>query len=305
MLRTKKYIYNSRLFSATRHRDWFNAAIEGDLATLRLLLPVIENINMLDSNEYYKRTALCHAAANGHDVVVQFLIDRGANIQNDRALIDAARYWQSTVVVLLLGAGVIAQHIRDTALVDACEAGAVDIVSKLLDAGADVNFHEGLPLGTACRSGRADTVALLMGRGANLALEDEDGSRNELLSTTLWHLEQCTPEGQVRAIQQVAIITGSLIHSNDVLAFTLANANLCRTALSTSSKFDADGATQYFRIARLLVEAGLSLEGFDHSIQSVAQKFPDVGTYLVEQRDLQRQQIEATSSTSSARRLSM
>lgn len=58
---------------------WFRAAEEGDLDALRQLIDLCKDTN-LDLKDPRGLTALMLAAANGHTLGAQFLIDRGANL---------------------------------------------------------------------------------------------------------------------------------------------------------------------------------------------------------------------------------
>jgi ankyrin repeat protein len=102
----------------------------------------------LDSRDTKGRRPLCAAAEEGASVIVQMLLDKGANV-NARS----------------------GQYGNYNALDAASSGGHKEIVALLLDRGADINAqggHYGNALQTASYRGHKETAALLLDRGADV-----------------------------------------------------------------------------------------------------------------------------------------
>jgi ankyrin repeat protein len=166
------------------------AGIPGALPTLKLLLKKGARLKASASNF----TPLMAACLSGDREIVQFLIDRGADVKARNrigftALHAAALFGDAALVGLLLdhGAGanakvILSQPADDisTPLLTAAQRGDAAIAKLLLERGADVNVQEGQfarsPLLCAATAGSAETVKLLLAKGAKVDVQDWTGS---------------------------------------------------------------------------------------------------------------------------------
>lgn len=135
--------------------EFINAAQFGDLEKVRALLAQ-PGIN-IDDKDQFGFTALMNAISNNHPEVVDYLIEKGADVNigsgyscGHTALMEAAKLGRHNVVEALLAAGAeVNGEARDgyTALMSAAEnahlpapEGAyLNVVKALLAAGAEVN----------------------------------------------------------------------------------------------------------------------------------------------------------------------
>ncbi|KAL4879092.1 ankyrin repeat-containing domain protein [Aspergillus karnatakaensis] len=125
------------------------------------------------------KAALCSAASDGSEAVVERLLKRGVNVRWK------SHYWSCT------SPWQYAKHLRKAdersessfqphPISSAAENGHTGIVLKLLDHGTDVNFKDTdgrSPLSLAARGGHLATVRALVRRGANILSIDMDGRR--------------------------------------------------------------------------------------------------------------------------------
>lgn len=150
---------------AQREMGLFHAAASGDLEEVKSALAHGSDVNFRGPGGFAPLNA---AARNGHLEIVQYLVERGANIdQNDNhlhktALLAASfeRHFDIVQYLVEKGANVNAQSMNGfTPLHDAAYVGNLQIVRFLVDHGADVrikNGHDQTPLETArWGSGRA------------------------------------------------------------------------------------------------------------------------------------------------------
>lgn len=157
------------------------SVLAGDLAAVTGLLDkgVDLNARSPDRNRY---TALHWAAQEGHEQIVELLLQRGANpdLRSSRATkqatplsICAARN-EIAVARLLLHSGAnpnIANGYGWTPLHNACDYGHVDMVKLLLAHGADIearNERQRTPLHCAVFQNREAVVEVLVQQGADL-----------------------------------------------------------------------------------------------------------------------------------------
>ncbi|KAK4078540.1 uncharacterized protein Triagg1_2871 [Trichoderma aggressivum f. europaeum] len=154
-------------------------AVKVDMPVVQRLLDSLKDIDMdkklKDSRR--GRTPLLWAAMNGHEAIVQLLLDKGANIDSKDSygrtpLSYAAMKGHKAILRLLLDKGTNIDS-RDnygrTPLLYATSVGYMDIVQSLLDKGADLNLRDknGMtPLSLAQENGHKVVVQLLFDRGA-------------------------------------------------------------------------------------------------------------------------------------------
>ncbi len=142
----------------------------GDLNGVRILLDAGVDVSVHEP--LHGATALHNAAAQGHQKLVQALLDRGATPASEdhhgaTPLIYAAYQGRSEIVQLLLSQGAEVDHRPrqgPTALTAACLRGHQDVVRVLLQAGASpslVDANELNPRAAADLSGRPAILSLL------------------------------------------------------------------------------------------------------------------------------------------------
>ena len=149
-----------------------------------------------------RRTALYGAASSGDAEVARFLLDRDErgviinlrnNARGETALIRAAQDGHDAVVQLLLQRGALVDKTDihgQTALMAACSAGYESIACKLLDKGADptcTGKYQGKPMIDAIRNDDERIVRLLLEKGALVDVSKFQGS--PLRAATVWGLE--------------------------------------------------------------------------------------------------------------------
>ncbi len=137
--------------------------------------------NPLDRADSDGRTAIAHAAIQGHLEMVRLLADAGAAL--DAAIAHVADYAYNRppatleIAKLLLERGAnVNTHQEgslDTALIEAAESGWLELVDVLLAHGADVhrtNCIDTTALSGAARRGHVDVVKRLLETGARLSI---------------------------------------------------------------------------------------------------------------------------------------
>ncbi|KAI4278333.1 MAG: hypothetical protein LQ337_001102 [Flavoplaca oasis] len=156
----------------------YYAAFLGLEEPVRLLL-----MSGVDVNAYAGRygTPLIAAASQGHEAIVELLLDHGAKVDGEgssvfsTALSASCYFGYHSIAKLLLDRGAQPDFRRDnddTALELACEGGHQEIVERLLERGSDVNLRRtggyGFPLSAAAERGFYSIVHLLLQKGANV-----------------------------------------------------------------------------------------------------------------------------------------
>ena len=132
-------------------------------------------------------TALIAASREGHEEVVQALLDKGADVNEKAnngttALIAASQEGHKEVVQALLdkGADVNAKNNGGVpALIIAALTGHKEVVELLLDKGADVNVRNNVgvtALVLASREGHKDVVQALLDKGADVNARANNGT---------------------------------------------------------------------------------------------------------------------------------
>jgi len=152
------------------------AAGRGDLDFVKALLSYGADLETEDG--WARWTPLHCAACNGHDAVVEYLIDQGACVEapgnyRQGILYTAAMKGHAGVIRLLCAAGANVEAKTSwgfTPLHAAAEDGHLEAVVALLDAGADINglCKGSTALDDAIEGGHEDVVRRLLARGADL-----------------------------------------------------------------------------------------------------------------------------------------
>ncbi|KAL5391936.1 hypothetical protein PMIN04_007501 [Paraphaeosphaeria minitans] len=158
------------------------------LACLFGLVSIIEALGDCEGTDWDQRNtmgnnALHIAAANGHDKVLEILLDRGANLESETtrtktALHKAAEHGHRATVNVLLqrGADVAAEDDRGaTALHEASAHGHEAVVVLLLENGADcaaIDNRGGTALHVAARHGHVNVIQRLINCGVDVMARD-------------------------------------------------------------------------------------------------------------------------------------
>ncbi|KAF8206576.1 ankyrin repeat-containing domain protein, partial [Mycena galopus ATCC 62051] len=151
------------------------AAHYGHLDMVRLL---VDDFGV-DVNAPCRSPGLYAASCRGHEPVVRFLLDHGAEPDivgdfRETALHAAARYGHISVIDTLCrhGAGVNARgKTGDTPLGMASQYGTIEAVQRLLKYGADVNQVAFVAIAYAAYAGYFEVIRLLVGNGINTRLQ--------------------------------------------------------------------------------------------------------------------------------------
>lgn len=142
-----------------------------------LLLEKNAQINSMDEGG---QTPLSYAAQNGHEEVVQELIEKGADVASGSSLWYAIMNGHAGVVERLLRSDVDHQVLQEdirTSLWYAARNGYEGAVRVLLKNGVDANLTDGYNralLWHAAGKGHTELVKLLLGHGAKIDLKDKD-----------------------------------------------------------------------------------------------------------------------------------
>lgn len=165
-------------------------ATKGTKAKAKPKKPKTASASPLDLADREGRTAIAHAAREGHLDIVRFLADAGADL--DAAMAFAANNHDRPATILetatfLLdrGADVDARHEgnRDTALIEAAGHGWSDVVDLLIERRADIhlgNIIDTTALGAAADRGDVEVVKRLLAAGARLSVDSRSYSDSPL-----------------------------------------------------------------------------------------------------------------------------
>ncbi len=168
-------------------KQWFDAAISGDIATLKTLIN-IKNYDFIHlTTKRLRRTALHYTSEQGHDNCVEFLIKKGALIDDQ-------------------------DQNGQTPLHLACKEGHLVTFKYLIKTGASIHLqcHHGYnPLHLAAYNGHQELVKLLIEFDANLNIY------NNYKKTAL---SLCYERG-FNHISELLIQNGCLVTEEDLKLF--------------------------------------------------------------------------------------
>ena len=171
----------------------FLAAASGKLSSLQYLIEQEKvDIDQTTPIKYQKEnipreSTILHVAAQfGHFKIVQYLIEKGANIevQNEfhySPLHFACLKGSLSIVQYLIekGANIEAKgEDQRTPLHSACCSGHLPVIQYLIEKGANIeakDYMQWTPLHTASISEKTDVVRYLVSKGANINTTDRDG----------------------------------------------------------------------------------------------------------------------------------
>jgi ankyrin repeat protein len=158
--------------------DLINASREGDLYSVNSIIAagIGADINKIDNDT--GKTALMYASENGHFLVVQSLINAGADVNirgkdydKNTALLIASNKQNFDIVKSIIDAGAnvnIEDRNGTTPLLYASTVGELSIVDYLINKGANIHYKHNGPLVYASRSGHLHIVDYLINRGLDI-----------------------------------------------------------------------------------------------------------------------------------------
>jgi len=157
--------------------------------TVRYLIESGANVNLY-SDTGICQTPLMAACIDGHDDVVQVLLNLGADIDlcpdsAEKPIILAAQNYKFKTVKLLIEKGadpnevnVYDGYIGRSLLHYAAEKGDLDMINFLLEKNADINLQDEMgytPLMIADEHDKKEAIEFLLEKGANRQVEDNEG----------------------------------------------------------------------------------------------------------------------------------
>ena len=162
------------------------AARNGHLEVVQLLVESGADVDQVDSDpseshyvkgrieagadptgSHWGYTAVGKAAYAGHEAIVSYLLEHGADVRRD---------WMN----------------GDAVLHSAARGGSARIVEDLLDHGADIEaffWLYGTPLAVAASLAQVDIVQTLIDRGADLDRQDEGENQGQCFTPVMWAVE--------------------------------------------------------------------------------------------------------------------
>lgn len=178
---------SSKSPSANQTQDPFalnKAVANGDLREVRRLLAAGYNINELGENG----PPILLAIQNGHHVIVQELLDHGADLSlqseknGETLLMIAVRAGNMDLIRQTLAKGTdvnAISHKGESALHLAAKGNHTEILQLLLDHGANVNIKGYLgttPLFAAAQAGQSENLKILLQHGADIHIKTLQGN---------------------------------------------------------------------------------------------------------------------------------
>lgn len=188
---------------------FFDAAADGEPIEISKLIKGGIDVNVRDSRGCpTQRTALMHAAANGHLDVVDILIQAGATINaidkgfpidcpgGNTALILAIQNGHVAIAHRLIDAGAsLKTKGGGTSVINSASfLGDAGLLDRLLKSGVDPMQRDGsrfIPLACAAQNGKADAIRLLIARGADPNSMSPIGEPVLNTAVATGHLEAC------------------------------------------------------------------------------------------------------------------
>ncbi|KAJ6537649.1 ankyrin repeat-containing domain protein [Mycena capillaripes] len=160
------------------------ASVHGQAEVVKLLVTRGADVNLRGRGERYHATALREAWTRGFKIIVDFLVENGAEMhtQNiDADLRRASEVGDAVVVRMLISKGADTNapegHIIGTALQAAAANAHIEVIRILLENAADVNAQGGC-YGTALQAaslhGHSRVVRLLIKKGADVNIQRGD-----------------------------------------------------------------------------------------------------------------------------------
>ena len=107
------------------------------------------------------------AVKNGHFNIIKFLVENGANVQDD---VLGSAIWGGNldIVKYLVNHGADVHERNDLTLAWASSSGNLNIVKYLLDHGVDIHANDDMAISWASSQGHLNVVKYLVSRGANI-----------------------------------------------------------------------------------------------------------------------------------------
>jgi ankyrin repeat protein len=236
------------------------AAQNGDRPKLVAILRDDSKASLVDSKSLTQ--ALCVAAMNGHEPVVQELVQRGVDVktkEGGKALYLAAERGHEKVMRLLIKKGAdVKTEEGGKALQLAAESGHEKAMRLLIKKGADVNT--GNLLHVAVQKGHESVVRLLLEQGANVNARDDAGR------TALWWAAESGQERVVQLLLERGADASAQENPREYSSLDLRGCRLLHRA----------AAGGYTAVVRLLLENG-AYDGWDDLGQTALQRAVENG----------------------------
>jgi ankyrin repeat protein len=155
------------LFAWDANEDLLNAARKGDLDTVKAL---IEKGAPIEAKTSYGQTPLYLAAMSGHEAVVQFLLDKGAQTDVTDTFYKASmldfvlqrKHYAVAKLIIVKGAGNADKQLKDVA-----DDGQADLVQAVLEKGKPSQPALDSAYEAALADNKKDVAELLKKAGAH------------------------------------------------------------------------------------------------------------------------------------------
>ena len=177
------YFFSFPIFSISLN-SFFSSCDYGDIETVTQGLNEGISINEIDEKGF---SALCYAARDGNDELLEFLISRGANVNlavKHPPLHLASNNNHRSSVKLLIDGGVNLYQLDEygyTAFETALEEGYYDVCDLFIEFGYNLSFENSEKVCALIKFVQAkniplETVVYLLENGANVNARENDGS---------------------------------------------------------------------------------------------------------------------------------
>ena len=147
-------------------------------------LDLIKQIfNTEEELDNYKHIAFGFACEAGKQDIAEYLLSMGANanVWNDSALVEAARYDHLGIVKLLLLNGVDVNSKFGEPFIAACKYASLDMVKYLISQNANIHADNDMAIVRAAQHGKLETVKFLVEAGLDM---------NAHKGEAMWHAEK-------------------------------------------------------------------------------------------------------------------